>query len=151
MPDLLSQEAQQELLAFAQDLVRIKSYSGQEEEVIRFIERKMIALGYDEVTIDAMGNLVGRIGSGEKCILLDAHVDTVEVNDEAEWAVTNSDLSFLRAGRTPAGCAFFARMQTRHVYCDGMNYHSTSVGCSESRTNPFRRGSLSCPATNDPF
>lgn len=86
-PDLLIPELQNDLLALAQNLVRIRSYTGQEEEIIRFIERKMSALGYDEVLIDAMGNLVGRIGSGAKSILLDAHVDTVEVNDEAEWAV----------------------------------------------------------------
>ena len=47
----------------------------------------MTALGYDEVIIDAMGNLVGRIGKGEKSILFDSHVDTVQVNDEANWSV----------------------------------------------------------------
>jgi putative selenium metabolism hydrolase len=82
---LISPEIQKDLIEFTQSLVRIKSYSGQEENIIRFIERKMIALGYDEVIIDSMGNVLGRIGDGEKSILLDSHVDTVEVNDEAEW------------------------------------------------------------------
>jgi putative selenium metabolism hydrolase len=45
----------------------------------------MKALGYDEVIIDSMGNLVGRIGNGEKIIMFDSHVDTVEVNDEEKW------------------------------------------------------------------
>ena len=85
--DLITPERQQELTEFAQSLIRIKSMSGQEEEIIRFIDQKMKALGYDEVIIDAMGNLLGRIGNGEKSILFDSHVDTVAVNDEAEWDV----------------------------------------------------------------
>jgi acetylornithine deacetylase/succinyl-diaminopimelate desuccinylase-like protein len=74
--DLLTSELQEEIIEFAQGLIRIKSLSGQEEEIIRFIEKKMMALGYDEVIIDSMGNILGRIGSGEKVILFDAHVDT---------------------------------------------------------------------------
>lgn len=84
---LLPAELQTELVEFTQNLVRIKSLSGQEGEIIRFIEKKMIALGYDEVTIDVMGNIVGRIGSGEKTILFDSHVDTVEVKDEDKWDI----------------------------------------------------------------
>jgi putative selenium metabolism hydrolase len=85
--DLLTSEIKEELIEFTQSLVRIKSLSGQEGEIIKFIEEKMIALGYDEVTIDSMGNLVGRIGNGEKAILFDSHVDTVEVKDEEQWDI----------------------------------------------------------------
>ena len=45
----------------------------------------MIKLGYDEVKIDSMGNVIGRIGNGEKIVMFDSHLDTVEVNDESEW------------------------------------------------------------------
>ncbi len=78
---------EKDLLAFAQQLVQIQSYSGQEEAAIRCVEEKMKALGYDEVRLDAMGNVVGRIGRGPKSILFDAHVDTVAVNDAEEWAI----------------------------------------------------------------
>jgi len=81
----ITPETSQELIEFTQSLIRIKSMSGQEEEIIKFIEKKMKTLGYDEVTIDSMGNVLGRIGSGEKSILFDSHVDTVEVNDENQW------------------------------------------------------------------
>lgn len=74
-----------DLLAFAQDMVRIQSYSGEEEQVARFIAGKMNALGYDEVQIDRFGNVLGRIGSGEKVILFDAHTDTVKVLDAEFW------------------------------------------------------------------
>ena len=83
--ELLTPELQKDLIEFTQNLVRIKSMSGQEGEVVRYIEKKMKALGYDEVIIDSMGNLVGKIGNGEKIIMFDSHVDTVEVNDEEKW------------------------------------------------------------------
>jgi putative selenium metabolism hydrolase len=84
---VLTSQLQREILDFAQALVQIKSHSGQEEEYIKLVEKKMIALGYDEVIIDKMGNVLGRIGNGAKSILFDSHVDTVEVNDESEWQV----------------------------------------------------------------
>ena len=83
--NLLTAEQSRELIEFTQSLIRLKSYSGQEEEIIKFIQQKMLALGFDEVRIDAMGNLLGRIGSGPKSILFDSHVDTVEVRDENLW------------------------------------------------------------------
>ena len=74
-----------ELIEFAQELIKIKSYSGDEQEIIKHINEKMNLLDYDEVIIDAMGNIVGRIGNGETIIMLDSHIDTVEVNDVSEW------------------------------------------------------------------
>jgi acetylornithine deacetylase/succinyl-diaminopimelate desuccinylase-like protein len=47
----------------------------------------MPALGYDEVIVDAMGNVLGRIGNGPVRMLFDAHVDTVEVPDAELWAI----------------------------------------------------------------
>src|SRR6188474_2014560 len=87
--DLITPEIRHELIEFTQSLIRIKSMSGQEEEIIKFIEKKMKALGYDEVIIDSMGNVLGRIGDkrNQKSILFDSHVDTVEVNDEDKWDV----------------------------------------------------------------
>lgn len=84
---LLPEEMQNELIAFTQTLIRMKSLSGQEGEVIKLIEKKMLDLGYDEVKIDSMGNVIGRIGNGAKSIMFDSHVDTVEVKDEAEWNI----------------------------------------------------------------
>ena len=78
---------QHELIEFTQSLVRIQSFSGQEEEIARCIAAKMQALNFDEVTIDALGNVLGRIGSGSKSILFDSHMDTVTVNDADQWDV----------------------------------------------------------------
>ena len=48
--DGLTSELKAELIEFSQELVRIKSLSGQEEEIVKFVEQKMNALGYDEVS-----------------------------------------------------------------------------------------------------
>jgi putative selenium metabolism hydrolase len=72
---------------FLRDLIAITSVSSQEEAVIRRVEREMNASGYDEVRIDAMGNILGRIGSGPRVLAFDAHVDTVDVGNPANWTV----------------------------------------------------------------
>ena len=85
--NLLTPTLEKEIVAFTSKLVQIKSYSGQEEAAIRFVAQKMKDLGYEEITIDGMGNVVGRIGNGKKILLFDSLVDTVEVKDEKEWAI----------------------------------------------------------------
>lgn len=79
---------QDALIAFAQDIVRIQSYSGQEKEIAHFIYDKMNDLGYDEVYIDTTGNVIGRIGDGPVSVMFDSHMDTVEVLDEDKWDVS---------------------------------------------------------------
>ncbi len=83
----LTDKNKSDLIDFAQNLVRIKSYSSQEEQVINLVKQKMLSLGFDEVRTDNMGNVLGRIGNGTKTIMFDSHVDTVEVNDEDKWAI----------------------------------------------------------------
>ncbi|NIS90626.1 MAG: YgeY family selenium metabolism-linked hydrolase [Woeseiaceae bacterium] len=74
-----------DLTAFMQDIIRIPSLSSQEGNVIARIREEMEKLGYDEVTVDPMGNLIGRIGSGSRVIAFDGHVDTVDVGDPGLW------------------------------------------------------------------
>ncbi len=76
---------QDDLVEFTQDIVRIPSLSSREGAVIERIRREMERLGYDEVTIDPMGNLLGRIGNGPHVIAIDGHVDVVDVGDESLW------------------------------------------------------------------
>ena len=84
---MLTPKVEAELIDFTQHLVRIKSVSGEEEEIIAFIEKKMRDIGYDEITVDSMGNVVGRIGDGNNAIMFDSHIDTVAVKDGREWDV----------------------------------------------------------------
>ena len=81
----VADEIETDLIGFAQELVRIKSYSGKEKEVIEQIKSKMTALNYDDVTIDEMGNVLGRVGTGKNVIMFDSHVDTVRVEEVSKW------------------------------------------------------------------
>ena len=77
--------SQEETDKILQDLIRIRSYSGEEEEIVRYIQGRMNEFGFAEVFIDGLGNIVGRIGEGPLNILWDAHVDTVQVTEGESW------------------------------------------------------------------
>ncbi len=81
----LAKEAEPALVKYLRDIVAIPSMSSDEERVIHRIGREMDKLGFDETRVDAMGNLIGRVGSGPRSIALDAHIDTVDVTDEDQW------------------------------------------------------------------
>ena len=74
-----------DIVSFLQDIVRIPSLSSQEGSVVRRVAGEMEKLGYDAVTIDPMGNVLGRIGNGPRVIALDGHLDTVNTGDPAQW------------------------------------------------------------------
>jgi len=76
----------QALLSFAQRLIRTPSPSTREGDVAALVADEMRRVGCDEVFIDRMGNVIGRIGSGKgKSLLLNAHMDTVDVGDPRSW------------------------------------------------------------------
>ncbi|MFA7108598.1 MAG: YgeY family selenium metabolism-linked hydrolase [Sphaerochaetaceae bacterium] len=66
-------------------IVKTKSYSGQEENVCRLIVELCEQAGFDEVRIDGLGSVIGRVGYGKKTIAFDAHIDTVEVGNMKNW------------------------------------------------------------------
>jgi len=77
----------EDLADFLSDLVSIRSFSAGEREVVERIRREMVKVGFDEVIVDGLGNILGRIGNGKKVIAMDAHIDTVEVGNEKLWKV----------------------------------------------------------------
>ena len=74
-----------DLAAFMQAIIRIPSLSSKEGSVIERMRAEMLRVGFDEVSIDPMGNLIGRIGSGPYVIALDGHADTVDTGDLSLW------------------------------------------------------------------
>ncbi len=66
-------------------LVKIKSLSTQEKEVQLELKRQMEEAGFDEVFIDGLGNVIGRIGNGEKILAIDGHMDTVDFGNLKDW------------------------------------------------------------------
>ncbi|OPL08205.1 MAG: hypothetical protein AVO33_01485 [delta proteobacterium ML8_F1] len=74
-----------DLFRFLRDMIAIPSTSMNEAGVVERIIKEMKALDYDEVKVDPMGNVMGRIGSGETVIVFDGHIDTVDVGEIGNW------------------------------------------------------------------
>ncbi len=70
---------------FLRDLIAIPSESSEEEGVIRRIAKEMESLGFDKVEIDPEGNVLGWMGSGERIIAIDSHIDTVGIGNIENW------------------------------------------------------------------
>lgn len=66
-------------------LVQIKSLSTQEKDVQLELKRQMEEAGFDEVRIDGLGNVIGRIGNGSRILAIDGHMDTVDMGNMANW------------------------------------------------------------------
>ncbi len=66
-------------------LVKIKSTSMYEKDVQLELKRQMEEAGFDEVRIDGLGNVIGRIGNGKRILAIDGHMDTVDVGNPANW------------------------------------------------------------------
>jgi len=66
-------------------LVQIKSLSTQEKDVQLELKNQMVEAGFDEVTIDGLGNVIGRIGNGKRILAIDGHMDTVDNGNLNNW------------------------------------------------------------------
>ncbi len=78
-------EQREPILTFFREIVAIPSMDSQIREVGERCEAEMKKMGFDEVWWDKMGNVVGRIGAGDKILLYDSHLDTVGIGDPDEW------------------------------------------------------------------
>jgi putative selenium metabolism hydrolase len=66
-----------ELIAFAQELVSTPSLPGEERPVSELVAAKLSQLGYRDVTVDELGNVVGHFGDGPPRLMYNGHVDHV--------------------------------------------------------------------------
>jgi putative selenium metabolism hydrolase len=66
-------------------LVKIKSVSLQEKEVQEEFKRQLEEAEFDEVFMDGLGNVIGRIGTGDKILAIDGHMDTVDFGNMDNW------------------------------------------------------------------
>jgi putative selenium metabolism hydrolase len=74
-------------VSFAARMVQTPSMPGQEGKVAAIIRREMESLGYDEVQVDAAGNVIGCLrGSGSgRSLMFNGHMDIVSEGDRAHW------------------------------------------------------------------
>ena len=81
----LASECEDEIVRFLSDMVRTPSFSTKEKNVIEVIAREMRKVGFDEVRMDGLGSVIGRIGNGNRIVAFDAHIDTVYPGDMSLW------------------------------------------------------------------
>ncbi|HSL22409.1 MAG TPA: YgeY family selenium metabolism-linked hydrolase [Vicinamibacterales bacterium] len=74
-----------DIVRFLRDMIAIPSESAGERQVIDRARLELEAQGFDEIRVDGLGNILGRVGSGAVVIALDAHLDTVGVGDPTTW------------------------------------------------------------------
>ena len=76
------------LVSLCQEAIRIPSMSGHEKEVAELLKKTMTEYGFDEVTIDKYGSVLGVIHGKRagKTVLMDGHIDTVDVIDRDQWS-----------------------------------------------------------------
>lgn len=64
-------------VSLLEEILKIYTPSGREEPLSRFLAEEMRNLGFDNVRVDRVNNVIGTIGSGSPSILLCGHMDTV--------------------------------------------------------------------------
>lgn len=77
--------SREEMIQFMLEICEIPSMNSKIGPVGERVQVEMKKLGFDEVRFDKMGNTIGRIGSGNRVIVYDSHIDTVGVGDPSEW------------------------------------------------------------------
>lgn len=81
-----AKEIENDTIRILMDLVRTPSFSSKEKEAVQVVRREMEKVGFEEIRIDGLGSIIGRIGNGPSTIAFDGHVDTVYAGDRAQWS-----------------------------------------------------------------
>lgn len=86
----ITEEHRGRLVSFCQRLLQEASFSGREGGVASLVRDEMLALNYDAVHVDDVGNVVGNVVGSVACgpapaLMLTAHMDIVDPGDHASW------------------------------------------------------------------
>ena len=82
----LAKPDREAMIEFLRELIRIPSFSTQEGDVAARLREELLRVGVDDVRVDAIGNVVARLGQGSGSKLLyNGHMDTVGVGDRSAW------------------------------------------------------------------
>ena len=86
MRPALDDAGRKALLRFLKVLIRTPSPSAEERLVAQLLADEMRAVGFPDVTLDKMGNVIGHIGRGSgPSLCYNGHMDTVQVTDGRRW------------------------------------------------------------------
>lgn len=75
---------------FTRRLVQTPSMPGEETAVAELVAAELRQLGFDEVTIDGIGNVIGRVYGRDRslgALALNSHTDHVDPGDSDTWPV----------------------------------------------------------------
>lgn len=154
---MTQKELHQKTVSLCSRLIQAKSTSGEEAQVAQVVKSAMEALGYDEITVDVYGNVIGCIRGRRKGarVLLDGHIDTVPVNEPERWSfdpfsgkITEdrvcgrgaSDMKGAVAAMI-CGAAYFADACNRdfpgEIYVAGVVYEELYEGVSARKISEF--------------
>ena len=84
---ILTAEQKEEIISLTRELVRIPGGSGDESKTACSVRKKMESLGYDEVSVDEYGNVLGTLKGDHPgpTLLFDGHMDVVPVREPRLW------------------------------------------------------------------
>ena len=68
---------ERDLVAFAQRLAATPSLPGEERKVAELLATELVHLGYRDVAVDPMSNVVGYLGEGSPSLMFNGHLDHV--------------------------------------------------------------------------
>ena len=80
-----AQNYQKDMTKFLREIVKNPGESCDEKAHVETIAAEMKKVGFDEVIIDPQGNVMGFMGTGDKIIAFDAHIDTVGIGNIDNW------------------------------------------------------------------
>lgn len=115
-----AKEMESGLVQFLKDVVKMPLGSGKEGPVIERMKQEMQALGYDEVKIDPLGNLFGRIGSGPRTLAIDGHCDVVDIGNLDNWEVDPIGCEIIGGDMYGRGTADQKGGLTSAIYAGGL-------------------------------
>lgn len=115
-----AKEMESGLVQFLKDVVKMPLGSGKEGPVIERMKQEMQALGYDEVKIDPLGNLFGRIGSGPRTLAIDGHCDVVDIGNPDNWEVDPIGCEIIDGDMYGRGTADQKGGLTSAIYAGGL-------------------------------
>ncbi|NLF01049.1 MAG: YgeY family selenium metabolism-linked hydrolase [Anaerolineales bacterium] len=83
----LTQQDNSDLTRFLRELVQTPSPSTHEGAVAQRVAAEMTRLGFTDVRVDRIGNVIARVGAGPgPLLMLNGHMDTVQVSDPDCWS-----------------------------------------------------------------
>lgn len=81
----LAKKQEQETAELLSRMIRTPSHSGKEKAMAELLKAEMKNHGIEDVKIDGLGSVIGKLGNGKRIIAFDAHIDTVYPGLVTDW------------------------------------------------------------------